>query len=378
MPLSLEVGRDWPGGSLTRNLSVFLDLLRLVAALLVLVAHAGEIYRMGLPAMLGHSAKEAVAVFFVLSGFVIGFVTHCKERDWKAFAKARALRLYSVVPLSVALIIGCYQIGSAANPAVYDAAVGGQPSLLAILRYLTFTNEIWFDRAIVGTAAPFWSLGFEVAYYVWFAVLIYGRGRWRWGLMGLWLLVFGPRIALALALWLIGAAAWTVVSRGFRVGPIRGGLVLAAIAFVAFGWRRWCAFVAMPLFEWGPLPALAMSMGYYLALCILVAAAIAVFAACTGERSIWPPVLEKVIRFCAGASFTIYIAHLPVMVLILAIWPGAAGSFTGGAVATCITVIAMLILAEFGERRKGIYKSFASSLVKNVELIFSKFKIAID
>ncbi|PNU05603.1 acyltransferase family protein [Novosphingobium guangzhouense] len=367
---------------MSRNLSVFLDLLRLFAAMLVLIGHAGEVYQLQLPAMIGHSAKEGVAIFFVLSGFVIAFVAQNKEKDWRAFARARALRMYSVVPLAVAVLVLCYALGVAFDPQAYAAgsvslragAIGEPPGGWLLLRYLTFTNEIWFDRAMISTGAPFWSLGYEVAYYVGFAVMFYGRGVRRWVLAGLWLAVCGPRIILAFPLWLLGVAAWSVVRRGMRMKRAHALAALSLVALTAIILRKWCAAVAMPLFEWAEAGRLAASMGYYLSLGLLLAAAIVILASAAVDRSIWPRRLEGVVRFCAGASFTLYIAHLPVMVLISVMWPGSNGSLLGGLTATALTFVITLSLAELGERRKAGYAKFFSKIsmwvpVKNKESI---------
>ncbi|MFD1960865.1 hypothetical protein ACFSHP_21085 [Novosphingobium panipatense] len=64
---------------MNKNVSIFLEALRLFAALLVFVGHAGSVFQIELPSLVGHSAKEGVAIFFVLSGFVIAFVTQEKE-----------------------------------------------------------------------------------------------------------------------------------------------------------------------------------------------------------------------------------------------------------------------------------------------------------
>jgi peptidoglycan/LPS O-acetylase OafA/YrhL len=350
---------------LSKNLSVFLDLLRLFAALLVLVGHAGEVYHMHLPDIIAHSAKEGVAIFFVLSGFVIAFVTANKERHWRDFARARALRMYSVVPLAITVMLACLAVGSIANPELYGyghsgtapngGAIGEAPGWFSVLRYLTFTNELWFDRAVIRTGAPFWSLGFEVAYYVAFAVLFYARGYWRWGLALLWLMVCGPRVALAFPLWLVGVGAWNLMRKWPRTRGAMGWAILAIVVSLGLAWRKWAGSAAWPLFEWPTPGAVAPSMIYYLVLGGLVALAIVVFEATAPERSIWPRVVERAVRYCAGASFTLYIAHLPVMVLIAALWPASSGSTLCGLIATAITTGAMFALAELGERRKAAY-----------------------
>jgi len=282
------------------------------------------------------------------------------------------LRMYSVVPLALMVMLLCHALGSLIRPEIYGlgeypglrvngGAVGAELSWQAVIRYLTFTNEIWFERVVISTGAPFWSLGFEVAYYVIFAVLFYARGALRWSLALLWLLICGPRIAAALPLWLIGVAAWRLIPRMPRLGRRLAWLALACIGACALVWRKWAGWAASPLFEWLAPGAMATSFGYYFVLGILVAAAVVVFATGLHGRSIWPPSFERVVKFCAGASFTLYIAHLPVMVLIAAIWPSSVGSNFGGLVATVGTIAAMFALAELGERRKEAYsKMFVS------------------
>ncbi|MFD2579567.1 hypothetical protein ACFSTD_15255 [Novosphingobium colocasiae] len=49
---------------MNKSLSLFLDLLRLGAALLVLVGHMAEVFALHLPDLIHHSAKEGVAIFF--------------------------------------------------------------------------------------------------------------------------------------------------------------------------------------------------------------------------------------------------------------------------------------------------------------------------
>lgn len=348
---------------MSRNLSVFLDLLRLLAAMLVVIGHAGAIYRVDLPDIVGHSAKEGVAIFFVLSGFVIAFVVTEKERNWRAFAQARIVRMYSVVPLAIITLLCCRGIGTSINPELYASGAQGDPTLggalagdapgwAPILRYLTFINELWFDRAIVSTGAPFWSLAFEVAYYVAFAIISYVRGAHRWILLVLWLIICGPRIAAAFPLWLIGVAAWRIVLLRPLVGQAIGMGMLFMLAFCIVAWRKWGGIVASPLFEWPEPAALVTSMVYYLQLGLLVALMIVVFAACTPERSIWPVWFERLIRYGAGASFTLYIVHLPIMVLVMAMRPADLGALSGMTLAVGISLGVTLILAELGERRK--------------------------
>src|SRR6185437_4390092 len=71
--------------------SLYLNLLRLLAALTVLVGHASvKQISGGLFRQAGSHDQDAVAVFFVLSGFVIGYVTHRRESSASVYILHRA------------------------------------------------------------------------------------------------------------------------------------------------------------------------------------------------------------------------------------------------------------------------------------------------
>src|SRR5712671_3594240 len=84
--------------SMRRELSTYLDLLRLTAAMAVFVSHLSWVRISGgflwQFQFLGH---DAVMVFFVLSGFVIQYAAATKEKSLFDYQVARFARLYSVV-----------------------------------------------------------------------------------------------------------------------------------------------------------------------------------------------------------------------------------------------------------------------------------------
>ena len=79
-------------GIINHNLSIYLDFLRFFAAFVVFFTHSHVFLfpevKVG-PAM----GREAVAVFFVLSGFVISYVVANKEKNWRAYLTARIARI---------------------------------------------------------------------------------------------------------------------------------------------------------------------------------------------------------------------------------------------------------------------------------------------
>ncbi|WP_186295164.1 acyltransferase family protein [Klebsiella quasivariicola] len=76
--------------------SIYLDLIRFTAALVVVLSHAAAFTSLKIPLISG-LGTEAVVVFFVLSGYVIAYVSNNKENNYIVFFKARAIRIYSVL-----------------------------------------------------------------------------------------------------------------------------------------------------------------------------------------------------------------------------------------------------------------------------------------
>ena len=82
---------------LDRTLSTALDLVRFIAALLVFFHHSEHLLKdknLSIIASFGH---DSVILFFLLSGFVIGFISDTKEHTLIQYTIARISRLYSVV-----------------------------------------------------------------------------------------------------------------------------------------------------------------------------------------------------------------------------------------------------------------------------------------
>ena len=196
---------------MTRELSLYLDLVRLLAAIVVALSHIStQRVSGGMLWQFGPYAHEAVTVFFVLSGFVIAYAVDTRERALWPYMVARAARVYSVALPALILTIVLDRIGTALNPAHYVAAWGyvdrGPAEIL--FKGLFFVNEWWTFGAPLGSNVPYWSLGFEVWYYVVFGLALFAPPRWRIPLIGVVLVAVGPAIAVMLPVWLIGVWAW--------------------------------------------------------------------------------------------------------------------------------------------------------------------------
>src|SRR5437764_15444933 len=100
--------------------SLYLDLVRFLAAAAVVLFHSNSeslLYACNIP--LTDYGHEAVIVFFVLSGYVIGYITDTKERVLSQYFISRAARIYSVAVPAIILTLVLDNIGLVLSPALY-------------------------------------------------------------------------------------------------------------------------------------------------------------------------------------------------------------------------------------------------------------------
>src|ERR1700731_1093191 len=128
---------------MSREFSLYLDLVRFVAAFLVMLSHANsrDLTARIIPfSDLGHSA---VVIFFVLSGFVIAYITEIKERRASEYAASRMARIYSVALPALLVTIIADSIGERLQPSIYVGETTHDWGLLRLLSSVLFMNEFW-------------------------------------------------------------------------------------------------------------------------------------------------------------------------------------------------------------------------------------------
>lgn len=192
---------------LSQPFSLYLDVVRFAAALVVALSH---VWRMVFPAHpLPWPGHDAVVVFFVLSGLVVAHAAS-DGRPATVYVQHRLARLWSVTlpaialsAIAAALIPGDVAIDAAPPPLEHWAAIWW-PALLNTL----FLAQSWSLDVVPPYDSPFWSLSFEAWYYVLFGIWTYAapRGRLMW--TGLGAIVAGPKILLLLPIWLMGVAIY--------------------------------------------------------------------------------------------------------------------------------------------------------------------------
>ena len=322
--------------TLTAASSFLLDFIRLSAAMLVVVAHSGHPeFHTGFQnrQILG---DIAVPIFFVLSGFVIRFITRSREHTPREFFIDRASRIYSVVlPAMILTLVAsalCYKLA----PHYYLENWAGTSNhpLPRIALNLFFLSQIWGHNTIPFVNSPFWSLGYECLYYVVYGLFFYLRGSYRVLALLLWAALAGPQVILLLPIWYFGCWAYDLY-HAVRQTPVARFLgkatlvfVVLAIALRALGsdalinapLRADLAFSQLP----NPLellrtPAMRATM---LAIGTGVMAVIAMLLLLLlsdlvplAHNNVW----VRRFRHLADGTFSIYLMHYPLMVLATAL-----------------------------------------------------------
>ena len=357
--------------SLGRNTSVLLDVVRFFAAAVVATTHLSTFVR-SKPLLPGESANAAVCIFFVLSGFVIRFVTVTRETNAAEYWIDRASRIYSVVAPTLALTVLFEGAALLFNPAVYHGFA--QPYLWTqvpgqLLTNVTFTSGYWGYGASPLSNLPFWSLTYECVYYVLYGLMHYTT-RLRWFLVPAILLLVGPSIALLFLVWWMGVLlfeAYSLLHKN-RKGP--GIAALAAFAGVCLsallrkqifgllhgtdvGWRRAQATrfasstpLGYRLFHGATVPWIdRLSISFFFTGTLFCLVLLALILVLESFLPAIPRSAAGAIRTVADSTFTLYLLHVPFFILAFSIAGGPARTWSGGSVAFVAVVLLSVVFA---------------------------------
>ena len=358
--------------ALTPSFSLYLDGCRFLAAVLVVLSHFGP-YGAILPGehhwwrTLG---RESVVVFFVLSGFVIAYTTERKDSSLREYCVARCTRIYSVaLPLVLLAFAGAGLLVLTGFSTAQQFYQLGRAWLYLPL-HLLFMGELWTVSEPPPLLAPYWSLGYEVWYYVLFGAAFYLRGLRRLVVVGSLLLFVGPKLWLLLPVWASGVAAWHWQKRR-TIAPALALLGWCAtlallVAFKASGLDVSLRTLANA--SW-PFPGLPLkSADRFLAdYCVCVLVVLNFLCAKSADFTILLRV-EKPLRWLASHTFTLYLVHALVMRMWLIVYPHRRSDPVDVLSLVVVIVSATLLAAEVTEHRKWWFKAVFTKLAARLPL----------
>ncbi|MGB6134007.1 MAG: acyltransferase [Acidobacteriaceae bacterium] len=315
--------------------SALLDLVRGLAAIVVCIGHWRGLYFVdyamlgahrllfAVPYILTGAGHQAVIIFFVLSGYLIGgsvFRSLGKGTwSWRQYLTHRLVRLWLVlVPaLLLGALIDAGGIHLHRAPALYAGQVPNHivANVKQDLNLTTFAGNILFLQGIYvhtfGSNGPLWSLANEFWYYILFPSAVLAlRPRSSVLIRVLSAALFtgvsfmvGKAIMLAFPIWLLGAA-----------------LALLPAPQLALRWRIVIAVVYTPLFFYLAKTHL---IGSTLSDYILGSATFVLLWSFLSARSpAGNPLWVRFARSTAGFSYTLYLVHLPLLVFIASVTVG--------------------------------------------------------
>jgi peptidoglycan/LPS O-acetylase OafA/YrhL len=330
-------------GKLSRGGSILLDVLRFGAACTVLLSHFGLAgLSVGFPdyTAAGHLA---VAVFFVLSGFVIRYVTLTREASAKEYLIDRASRIYSVVAPALVITVLCDLAAWSIYRRNHSIIFGPFPWRdlpSQIGANLVFQAQDWGYEINPLLNDAFWSLSFECLYYAVYGLLFY-RVRGRLPVCFLLLLIAGPSITLMFPVWLLGCFAFDAYQ---KLSKIRFGIYVVSFIFVSmlcilFTARvpirefavatnevhrtAWLSGLMLHLpyhevvFVGGRVPWLARASTSFVGVGIITAVFVTWALLLLDSLSlVIPAPIARWIRAVADSTFTLYLLHLPLLIVI--------------------------------------------------------------
>ena len=356
-------------------------MIRFGAALLVFFHHAAIAkFDSGLPYHFVITDREPVILFFVLSGFVIAYSAETKDRSPGTYALNRFARLYSVMLPALLLTALLEPLGSWLAPQLYadhwsdpaTLANIGRPLGLQLVATGLFVNEIWWWDVWPSVNSPFWSLGYEAVYYLFYALVLWG-GRFRWAWAALAALLAGPKILLLLPLWVLGVATYRAIKADKLT---RGQGYLAAVAallsyvlFIGFGAKTALDRAVHDAF--GAHTALLLSNSdQFLSNYVtgLLFSALLIGLAAVAQDFAKPLYrLQKPIRALAGLTFALYLFHYPLVYALRAVALATGLERFSPLIVTGGTLAIVALLAPVTEAQKGTLRRLMAKAVARSE-----------
>lgn len=353
---------------MSRHYSLYLDLMRFVAAVAVLLSHANSRNLTDaniLPPSLGHNA---VIVFFLLSGYVIAYVADTKERNAHDYWISRLTRIYSVALPAVLLAPMFDWAGSQINPAFYAGSITTHDyAWVRVAASLTFTNELWLVSIMPFSNSAYWSLCYEMAYYLLFAIWCFAPAAKRCWWLALAMLLIGPKILLLAPIWILGVVLYRA-RRGYDVSECSAWMLWigSVVGVVAYQWfdvtRLISAATEKMLGPWlyTQLHFSKHFLGDYL-LAVLIAANFIGFRRIADRFAAVFSFVGPFIRKSASYTFSIYLFHLPILHFYTVAIDGSRARMSYYVIVVGLTLATAILLGTITEQQKDRLKKWLTA-----------------
>jgi len=352
---------------MSKSFSIYLDLMRFLAAVFVVLSHFVQMnviqgqYAFFTPEL----GRDAVILFFVLSGYVIAYTTDYKKPSLVEYSIARMTRIYSVaLPL---LFLSGIAFFSLFSLELYDgSSYVYQKMYLYYPLYTAFIGDLWLISETPPLLTPYWSLAYEVWYYIFFASIYFFRGYLRFFLASVIFIFIGYKLWLLLPIWILGVVLYHYDNKvlvNYRMA--RAFFVLSFMLFILF--KLYDADVYLIAYgkQLWPFDNLPLGSAYgYLSDYIICLLVLMNFYFAKHAKLGFLTCFEKPIRFFSYYTFTLYLTHwLVLKVFSLTIKPYFLGyEFFSVSI---LVIVFTYVIGELTEKRRFLFKFLFESMYKN-------------
>ena len=350
-----------PAALISKNASLSLDLLRGLAALTVFLHHCNLLGLDGgvfswLRKDVGHSA---VVIFFVLSGYVIS-ATLPRNGSALDYGIRRVSRIQSV---AIPAVLLTWTLGLAAShlalPGADDNYQLNKPWIYVPLA-LTFSGDLWGFAEPAFSNVPYWSLNYEVWYYVAFGIAVYTDGIRRWIGLLLVMTIMGPKLRLLFPISL-GGVAVSSLQRSVPLSrcPARIMVVGAIGVFLILKFLHWEDSINELLaliVDGGVIRGLRFSQWFLGDYGVAILSMALVYALGSSEFRL-PDAWNAPIVAFTNVSFSLYLVHYPLLIFFGGLLPDQR------AVATLLSLGVAIGFGIVFEPRKTLVRRMLTALV---------------
>jgi peptidoglycan/LPS O-acetylase OafA/YrhL len=221
---------------INRPASIALDLIRVGAALMVLVGHAVHLKIYIGPYPFDEMPQHnAVIVFFVLSGLLISHSIKPNKTTTIDYISARVSRILPTALFGILVGILSYEICQKIfEPSNFNSLKTSTLTAQGTFSALFFMSE-WGNSNGPVWNSPYWSLCYEVWYYVIFGIATLANGKTRLFFLALSIIGAGSKIIIMLPVWLFGVAVNRIRSMNnfnliFNIAFLLVGLLISLLA----------------------------------------------------------------------------------------------------------------------------------------------------
>lgn len=372
--------------------SVHLDALRGFAAFSVLLSHWRDAFFVDYSALQRHDlltttayifcsmGRQWVIVFFVLSGYLVGgSILRSRQAgrwSWRAYLLTRLTRLY-VVLVPALLLGGIADWVGMHMPGMMNIYTGNSGMhILAYDVHQTLTPRVFVENLLflqnlhapgLGSNTALWSLANEFWYYIVFPLLllVFARGQKRTGrvvcvlALVAWSVFAGMHVVLLIIPWLMGVSI-ACLPRFPAFGPwTRNLTVFLAMAMFFAGMMFFAEGQATGNASHSLLAGSIYGMPFTdIPLGLLISFLIWVTLSCATAPM--PSSYAWLAKRAAAGSYTLYLIHIPVLVLIKAslhiprMVPNWHAAMVGMAVLVFVLLYAQLVYELFEKKTDGV------------------------